>query len=88
MRLTDKKRKTIEHVIRERFGNKVIEVVIQPAENEAGEDVLFIQVFMTKDTTAKDFSGRFFGLTGRVRDALGDDMRGVFPFIRPMEAHA
>ncbi|SDE63156.1 hypothetical protein SAMN05421720_10973 [Rhodospira trueperi] len=56
--------------------------------DEDGEEVLLIRTAMTKDTTENDFSGRFSGLTGRVRDALGEDRRGVFPVIRPIEAHA
>ena len=54
------------------------------SSDEQGDDVLLIRVMMSKDTTAGDFSNRFFGLTGRVRNALGDEMRGLFPVIRPV----
>jgi hypothetical protein len=43
---------------------------------------------MSKETSASDFSGRFFGLTGRVRQVMGDNWSGIFPVIRPVETHA
>lgn len=88
MELTEEVRGAVERVIRDRFAGKVENIEIEAAEGETGEDVLRIRVVISRDTTARDFAGRFFGLTGRVRSALGDDMRGVFPVIRPVEAHA
>lgn len=88
MQLTDTMLHSIENVIRDRFPGKVRGVEIRPGTDEAGENVLMIKVIMARDTTAADFSGRFFGLTRLVRNAMGDDMRGVFPLIRPVEEHA
>lgn len=88
MELTEELRGAVERVIRDRFAGKVENIEIEAAEGEKGEDVLRIRVVISRNTTVRDFAGRFFGLTGRVRNALGDDMRGVFPVIRPVEAHA
>lgn len=91
MQVTEEVRNAVEAVIRDRLGDKVQLVEIEVGVSDAGEDVLNILVSMSKDTTANDFAGRFFGLTGRVRTALGENMRGIFPVIRPVEfvaAHA
>ncbi len=84
MQVTDEVRHAVEDVIRDRFGGKVESIEISVSSDEQGDDVLLIRVMMSKDTTAGDFSNRFFGLTGRVRNALGDEMRGLFPVIRPV----
>jgi len=86
--LSEDARQTIESVIRERFAGKVDDVEIEMATDERDDDILLIRVVMAKDVTADDFSGRFFGLTGRVRTAVGEELRDVFPVIRPVEAHA
>lgn len=86
MQVTDEIRAAVDGVIRERLGGKVQQVEIEAGIGDAGDEVLYIRVFMSSDTTAHDFSGRFFGLTGRVRNALGEGMRGIFPVIRPVEA--
>lgn len=88
MQLTDMERSAVERVIRERFGAKVRKVVIESLSETDDGLVITILVEMAQNTTADDFSGRFFGLTGRVRNALGENMRGVFPIIRPVEANA
>lgn len=79
-------RQRVEGVIRDRLGEKVINIEMETGVNEFGDEVIFIRVQMSRDTTAKDFSGRFFGLTGRVRDVMSERMQGFFPIIRPVEA--
>lgn len=81
-------RLAVESVIRERLGDNVKEIEIEVTNSGPDDIVLLIRVKISSKATASDFSGRFFGLTGRVRNALGDDLRGVFPVIRPVEAHA
>lgn len=88
MQLTDATRDAIRGVVRARFPGKVEDVRIRLDVDDAGEDVLRIEIHMSPDTTAEDFRGRFLGLTDLVRKAMGDDMKDVFPFIRPMEACA
>lgn len=88
LQLTDEIWQAIDRVILERFADKVEAVEIDTVEGEVGDEVLFIRVVMSPDTTSRDFAGRFFGLTGRVRNVLGDEMRDVFPIIRPVGAHA
>ncbi len=61
---------------------------MEPSVDEYGEDILLIHVYFDRNTTVRDFSGRFFGLTGLVRNEMGEELDGVFPVIRPMEAHA
>ncbi|WBU51968.1 hypothetical protein [Paracoccus sp. SCSIO 75233] len=78
----------VDRVVRERIGRKVHEVSIDAVRASDGEVTIFVTVVMEREATAADFAGKFFGLTGRVRDALGEDMRDVFPVIRPVEAHA
>lgn len=88
MKLTQDMRTNVKRVIKERFGDNVVSVELESAINDAGDELLFIRVVMSNKATKRDFSGRFFGLTGRVRDALGDENHGVFPVIRPVEANA
>lgn len=85
--LTASVRRTIKHLIHDRFPGKVDDVEIDLSTDDSGDTIILIRIFMTSDTTDEDFAGRFFGLTGQVRSALGEDMQGVFPVIRPVEAH-
>ena len=39
-------------------------------------------------TVRRRWPDEVFGLTGLVRDAMGEEMRDIFPFIRPLEAGA
>ena len=84
MQVTDEVRHAVEEVIRDRFGDKVESIEISVSSGEQGDEVLLIRVLMSEDTKSSDFSNRFFGLTGRVRNALGGEMRGLFPVIRPV----
>ena len=86
--VSDDIRAAIEKVVRERFPGKVHQLEFEPSISYDGEDVLIIRVFMDKSTTADDFKGRFIGLTGLVRSAMGDEMRHIFPMIHPTEFHA
>ncbi|MBW7920763.1 MAG: hypothetical protein H3C51_01530 [Rubellimicrobium sp.] len=81
-------RDSISDVVRARFPGKVRDVRFRFDVDNMGDDILTIEIHMSPDTTADDFRGRFIGLTELVRKAMGDDLRDVFPFIRPMEAHA
>ena len=88
MKLSEERRDAVERVIRDRFVGKVQHVEMESSVGESGEEVLLIRVHFARDTTARDFSGKFFGLTGRVKTVMGEELEGVFPVIRPMEAHA
>jgi len=88
MRLSEERRGAVERVIRDRFVGKVRRVEMEAAIDESGEEILLIRVYFDKDTTAHDFSGRFFGLTGHVKNVMDEELDGVFPVIRPMEARA
>ncbi len=89
MVLTDEVQKAVRQVIRERFPDGIVEDVdIETGQDDTGEDTILIRIRIAKGATPGDFSGRFFGLTGRVRSVLGDELSGVFPIIRPIEAHA
>lgn len=87
MKISEERRDAVERVIRDRFLGKVQRVEMETSVGESGEEVLLIRVHFGRDTTARDFSGKFFGLTGRVKTVLGEELEGVFPVIRPMEAH-
>lgn len=86
--LAEATREAIKDVVRARFPGKVRDVRFRFGVDDTGDDILTIEIHMSSDTTADDFRGRFFGLTDLIRNAMGEDMRDVFPFIRPMEAHA
>jgi hypothetical protein len=88
MKLLEERRHAVERVIRDRFAGKVQRVEMESSVCESGEEILLIRVHFASDTTAGDFSGKFFGLTGRVKTAMGEELEGVFPVIRPMEARA
>lgn len=88
MKLSKEHLDAVERVIRDRFVDKVQHVEMESSISESGEDVLLIRVHFVRNTTARDFSGKFFGLTGRVKTVMGEELEDVFPVIRPMEAHA
>ena len=87
MEISKEMHSRIEKVIRDRFGT-VDNVEMKMSFDEDGEDILLIQMSLSKDTT--DFADKFFGLTDLVRKAMDEQMqmRGIFPSISLMREHA
>ena len=82
--LTEEKKCEIEQIIRDRFASgKVEDVHIEWGADEVDGDLaLQITAYMSDDLTEEDVKGRYFGLTRLVRDAMGEGMRHIFPYIR------
>ena len=60
MKISEERRDAVERVIRDRFLGKVQRVEMETSVGESGEEVLLIRVHFGRDTTARDFSGKFF----------------------------
>ncbi|GGA17345.1 hypothetical protein [Neptunicoccus cionae] len=74
----------ITRVIREKFNldsNSVIEV--SSIEVDQNEHKIRIEVLITTTERPEELARGYFGLTGKVRDALGADWSGFFPVITP-----
>ena len=78
----------IERAVREavmaRFGADVTGVEIRERHDMEGEMQLLVEVQFSAATAPQTVSSGFFGLTGLVRRAMGADLEGVFPVIRPV----
>lgn len=74
----------ITRVIREKFNldaNSVIEV--SSIEIDQNEHKIRIEILITTTERPEELAKGYFGLTGKVRDALGSDWSGFFPVITP-----
>jgi len=75
---------TIENAIRERLSNG-IDAIISIEKISVCETTSEITIQVKIETSAKpeDIAERYFGLTRKVREALGDRWRDFFPIITP-----
>ena len=80
--VSEETHKAVEAVIRKGFRGKVDGIKIERDIDHDGKDCLRITVYLSKDATRDDYKG-FFGLTARVRKALGEKNNDLFPYIRP-----
>lgn len=84
MRLEENVADAITRAILDRLGEGVEDVKIEISENWDGEIALNVSVFLAEDADIDRIAKRYFGLTRRVREAMGEDLQDVFPVIRPM----
>ena len=85
MQLSDKLRAEILSVIQEKINlDNVRSVSIESVEvNEELEEIR-IAIVITTTSDARPLADDYFGLTRRVRNALGAEWKNFFPVISPV----
>jgi hypothetical protein len=91
-RIGDDLKKTLSDLIAERLADG-IDAEVRVTSIEVSENRLEIMIEVEISTVAEpdEVAERYFGLTGRVRDALGEGWRDFYPVITPTfssEVHA
>lgn len=72
----------VRQVIHDCFPGRVQDISIGTGVDADDEETLQIMITIGPNPIPEDFQGRFFGLTGRIRAALGPEMAHYFPVIR------
>ncbi len=71
-------------VIRSKFDPKTVsDIKITSIEIDREEQKIRIDLMITTTETPEVLAENYFGLTGKVRKALGADWSGFFPVITP-----
>ncbi|MDX8354677.1 hypothetical protein [Cognatiyoonia sp. IB215182] len=88
MKIADELLSDVEALIAEQLGDG-LQADVKIERIDVSESQLQIHIFVSIETEAKpsEIADRYFGLTGRVRDALGDSWRDFFPVITPNIGH-
>lgn len=74
----------IKQVIRAKFDLDAASVIeVSSIEVDQDEHKIRIEVLITTTERPEALAKGYFGLTGKVRDALGSDWSGFFPVITP-----
>ena len=74
----------INSIIAQRLGKNLdAQITVESIEVVESESVINIVVRIETAEPPKELAKRYFGLTGRVRDELGEDWRNYFPVILP-----
>ena len=83
-RLDEVVEKKIKQTICEKFNlDAASEIVVPSIEVDHVEHKIRIEVLITTNERPEALAKSYFGLTGKVRDALGSDWSGFFPVITP-----
>jgi len=92
MKLDDVLKNTVTAVIRDNFAEgEVVDVEFESIELAEDGATITIKVVFTVDSKPDDVAEHYFGLTGKVRSALGEAWQEYFPVISPSfgrEEHA
>jgi len=76
--------KQIIEVIRAKFNlDAASKIEVSSIEVDQNEHKIRIEVLITTTEKPEALAKGYFGLTGKVRDALGSDWSGFFPVITP-----
>ena len=76
--------KEVIRAIHEKFNLDAASVIeVSPIKVDHEEHEILIEVLITTTERAETLAKGYFGLTGKVRDALGSDWFGFFPVITP-----
>ena len=70
-------------IIERRLGDAVSRVEIKSIEIKDDLAEVHIVLHVEMASTVAELAGRYFGLTDRVRDGLGDRFEDYFPVITP-----
>lgn len=74
----------IIQVIRAKFNLDAASVIeVSSIEVDQDEHKIRIEILITTTERPEALAKGYFGLTGKVRDALGSDWSGFFPVITP-----
>jgi len=84
--------KSVTKVIQERFNvDGVTDIKVLSIELDKDEQKIRIEFSITTSEKPEQIAENYFGLTGKVRDALGAQWSGFFPVMTPQintEIHA
>ena len=83
-------RKAINGVLRDRLGDVLINVEFQKIEVDDSGFTVVIELRLKKDPAPHggESTVSLFGLTSKVRNAMGSFGREVFPVLRPVAYHS
>lgn len=85
MEITQKDVNAVADVIQDRYPPELIQSVeMEKTYDSSGEECLYIYVYMDKKTTAEDLKEGLLGLPSLLRDALRDELKGLFPYVHLM----
>jgi hypothetical protein len=79
----DLKRRVINAIIGRYDSGVIRDVRLVSVEVVEDEDEIRFVFEIESDADPETIGKGYFGLTDRVRKALGDDWRGYFPILRP-----
>lgn len=83
--LTQEDVNAVADVIQDRYPPELIQAVeMERTFDHSGEECLYIYVYMDKRTKPEDVKGGLRGLPSLLRDALRDELKGFFPYVRLM----
>lgn len=91
MEITQEDVNAVADVIQDRYPPELIQAVeMEKTYDSTGEECLYIYVYMDKRTKPDDIKGGLFGLPKLLRNALRDELKGLFPHVRLMgeKSHA
>ncbi len=81
--LRDEVRADIERVIREMYGDWVLKITMKLAHSPFGDENLYIHMYLDDDMPHEE-ARKLGRLLVNVSDVMGEELDGVFPYIRPM----
>lgn len=82
--LDDVVEEEIIEVIRSKFNlNATSKIEVRSIEVDQDEHKIRIEISITTTERPEALAKGYFGLTGKVREALGSDWSGFFPVITP-----
>lgn len=73
----------LQKIIARQLGQAVTNVEVISADVDEEHREIRLVVAIETEARAEDLADGYFGLTGVVREALGDKWRGFFPIITP-----
>ena len=83
--LTQEDVNAVADVIQDRYPPELIQAVeMAKTFDHSGEECLCIYVYMDERTKPEDVKGGLRGLTSLLRDALRDELKELFPYVRLM----
>jgi len=83
MKIDDDLKRRVRQVIIDRFDPGVIrDVRLESVEIDEGEEEIRLVFTIETDADPEMIGRGFFGLTDKVRTALGEDWRGYFPILQ------
>lgn len=71
------------NVIAEKFDLSAADIEVTSIEVDRDEQKIRIEFSVTTTEAPAELAKNYFGLTGKVREALGSDWSGFFPVMTP-----